>query len=420
MSLHHNPSIGIGNTGGVPDPPARPASPTPARPWYEVYPGGPPDPPPPGPPAGQVPPAAGGAGPPRPRGQLLIAAAIVLLLVATTAGLLGGWVGSRLADDSGAVAGTGPVTGQAGEASLTNVVTAVQPSVVSVQTGLGEGSGVILDAEGHVLTNAHVVAGAEEDSLQVTLSDGEAESATVVGADERSDLAVLRLAESAGLPAASFGDSDAVQVGDAVLALGSPLGLEGSVSSGIVSAKNRTVQVGQQDPGLPGQPGEAPGGGAAPLSEMIQTDAPINPGNSGGALVDLNGNVVGINTAIATAGGMGSVGVGFAIPANTAVDVAEQLIAGEQVEHPYLGVAAADAPEGALVQSVAEDGPAEEAGLRTGDVITEVGTESVRSVDELVAAVQRSEVGAELPVNYLRDGAAAETTVTIGDAPTDP
>lgn len=366
-------------------------------------------------------PAQPGGSPRRWRGGLagiVLAGVVAVFMVALASGLFGGWVATQLTADDTPVSGSGgQPAAQLDRSSLAGVVAEVQPAVVSIQTGESEGSGVVLDQEGHILTNAHVVGAAADGAAEVTFSDGDVTTADVVGADTRSDLAVVKVDADGDLVPASFGDSDSVEVGDSVLALGSPLGLEGSVTSGIVSAKNRTIQVGQE-PGQPGEPGQPPA--AASISGMIQTDAPINPGNSGGALTNVDGDVVGINSAIATAGGPGNVGVGFAIPANTAALVAEQLIAGEQVAHPYVGVSVTDASGGgALVQSVSPDGPAGDAGLRPGDVVTELSGEPVRGADDLVAAVQRSSVGAELAVAFTRDGQPQQATVTVGEAPAD-
>jgi putative serine protease PepD len=338
----------------------------------------------------------------------VLAVLVAVLLVATGSGLFGGWVATRLDDDPVMSTGSGQLVRQAEPSSLSNVVAQVEPSVVSVQAGPGGGSGVVLDTDGHILTNHHVVAAAGGEQLAVTFSDGSSQPASVVGTDPRSDLAVVQVVDGAGLTPASFADSDAVRTGDQVLALGSPLGLSGSVTAGIVSAKNRTIEVGAQS-----------SAGVASISGMIQTDAPINPGNSGGALVNAGGEVIGINSAIATAGdSQGNIGVGFAIPANTAEQVAGQLIAGEQVSHPYLGVTVGDAPDGgALVQSVAPGSPAAEAGLRQADVITRVGDAPVQNADDLVAAVQRGQAGDRVEVTVDRGGAEQQLPVTLAEAP---
>jgi putative serine protease PepD len=332
----------------------------------------------------------------------LLAAMLVLML---GSGLFGGWVATRL-DDQTAIATTASGAAATSQSSLSGIVDRVQQSVVSIKTGQGEGSGVVLDRDGYILTNNHVVATATGSSVTATFSDGTSQQATIVGADARSDLAVIKVDDAGDLTPAVFGDSGTVRVGDEVLALGSPLGLEGSVTSGIISAKNRTIQ-------------ETEDSGSTSISGMLQTDAAINPGNSGGALVNSAGDVIGIDTAIATAGGgNGNIGVGFAIPSDTAVQVSKQLIRGEQVAHPYLGISVGDASGGgALVQAVADSGPAAQAGLRAGDVITKLDDHTVNNSDDLVTAVQGGGVGDRLPLTYTRNGAEQHTTVTLGNAP---
>ena len=238
-------------------------------------------------------------------------------------------------------------------ADLPKIAASVQDSVVSIMTDSGEGSGVILSADGYVLTNNHVVASASGDTVQVVFADGKNAPAKIVGTDPKTDLAVVKASGVSDLKAAKFGDSDAMQVGDQVLALGSPLGLQGSVTAGILSARDRTIQAGAS-----GQQQDPPAGrsrAVSSISGLLQTDAPINPGNSGGALVNTRGEVIGINTAIATAGqgSTGNIGVGFAIPSNKAKDVAEKLQRGEKVSHPSLGVSVNAAEDGgALVAAV--------------------------------------------------------------------
>jgi len=282
-----------------------------------------------------------------------------------------------------------------------------QPApVVSIQAGTAGGSGVVLSEDGYILTNNHVVAGANR--LVVTFSDGKRARASIVGTDARTDLAVIKAQGVSGLQPATFGDSDAVRVGDTVLALGSPLGLDGSVTAGIVSALERTIRASD---------GRSPLRGAT-ISGVIQTDAAINPGNSGGALVNLNGEVIGINTAIATSGGgTGNIGVGFAIPGNKAKQVAEQLRKGERVKHAYLGVSVTPAEGGgAEVAAVEEGSPAAEAGLRPGDVIIKMGQNVITDSDDLVAAVQSRNVGDRVEITYRRGGSEHTTTVTLAEA----
>lgn len=341
-------------------------------------------------------------------------AAVVL---AVGSGLLGGWVATQMDDDETGgtpTGGSGQPAAQLDPASLAGIVDRVQPSVVSITTESGGGSGVVLDSDGNILTNNHVVATASGDTVNVKFSDGDTAPATIVGTDARSDLAVVDVDDVDGLVPASFGDSDAMRIGDAVLALGSPLGLEGSVTAGIISAKDRTIQVGNERQGPFGQPG-----GATSISGMLQTDAAINSGNSGGALVNMNGEVIGINSAIATAGtSTGNIGVGFAIPSNTADRVAEQLINGEQVSHPYLGVSIGDAEDGgAVVGEVVDGSPAGRAGIQVGDVITSLDGVAINDADGLVSAVQAHDVGDEVSLTFTRDGQEQETTVTLSEAP---
>ena len=382
--------------------------PLPTQPGYPPpagYPAAAPQPyPPPGYAAPQPYPEKSGSGTRR-KAAGLVAAAVLL---AGTSGLTGALLTSQLTDTSSSPSTSTTPAAELDRSSLAALVAKVQPTVVSIKTGSGEGSGVVIDDQGDILTNNHVVATANGDTVTVTSSKGDTTRATIVGTDPRSDLAVVKAADRTGLSPGTFGDSDAVRVGDSVLALGSPLGLEGSVTAGIVSAKDRTIQVGGEN-----------GSPASSISGMIQTDAAVNPGNSGGPLVDMAGRVIGINSAIATSGNSnGNIGVGFAIPSNTASRVADQLIAGRQVSHPYLGVSVGDATGGALVQAVASGGPAEQAGLRAGDLITKLGDRTITGADDLVAAVQAAKVGDRLDVTYTRDGSQQHATVTLAEAPT--
>jgi S1-C subfamily serine protease len=302
------------------------------------------------------------------------------------------------------------------------VANAVLPVVVQVEAGTGSGratgSGVIMSRDGYVITNAHVVAGA--DRVMVTLPSAEALRARLVGRDAGSDLAVLKV-QRAGLPAANFGSSAGLRVGELAVAVGSPFGLRGSVTTGIISALHRVVN-------LPG----SGGGEAADLVNAIQTDAAVNPGNSGGALANGNGQVVGINTAIASNGqNEANAGIGFAIPIDEALEVAGQLIAGRPVRVPFLGVqAVADlSPEvaeqyqlggraGALVQSVLAGSPAATAGLRGGDLVVRVAGRAVRGWDELKVAVRQVQVGRTIPVVVVRQGRELTLSITPTDQAT--
>ena len=265
----------------------------------------------------------------------------------------------------------------------------------------GAGSGVIISEDGYILTNNHVVEDASE--VHVTLSDGRELEAKVVGLDPKTDLAVLKVDDGDHLPAARMGDSEALRVGDQVLAVGNPFGLGHTVTSGIVSAKDRVI-------------------GAGPYDDFIQTDASINPGNSGGPLFNMAGEVVGINTAIIPYGQ----GIGFAIPVNTAKALIPQLVEDGEVTRGYIGVHIQDVTEdlakalaldekhGALVAEVVADGPADEAGVKRGDVIVSFGGKKVETSHDLPALVAASPVGEKTTLTVLRKGSERELTIKVG------
>jgi putative serine protease PepD len=374
--------------------------------------------PPPGGTGWPAPPATGGqAGPPRRPGAAgkVIVAGVAAATIALAAGGVGGFVGYALHPDTSPLQTTAAAPQNAApvidRSSLSSIAAAIQPAVVSVATESGEGSGVVVSEDGYIVTNNHVVAGAQQ--VKVTFNSGKQLDVDVVGTDPKTDLAVLK-ANATGLKFAAWGDSDAVQVGDTVLAIGSPLGLQGSVTAGIVSALHRTISVGD-DNGSPFGRSNTP---ATRIGDAIQTDAPINPGNSGGALVNMNGELVGINSAIATAGSNGNIGVGFAISANKAKGVADQLIKGQPVSHPYLGVSIQNADNGgALIGQVEAGSPADQAGLEVGDVVTKVGDRGIASGDDLVGAIQTSTVGEALTMTVVRNGAEQTLTATVGEQP---
>ena len=276
------------------------------------------------------------------------------------------------------------------------------------QRAMNQGSGFLITPDGYILTNSHVLEGASAHGLTVTLKDGRKFEAKVAGIDETSDLAVLKI-NASGLPVVQFGDSDAARVGEFAFALGAPYDLRYTFTYGIISAKGRT----DLSPTSRGN-----------YEEYIQTDAAINPGNSGGPLVDCSSRLLGINTAIATvpnasgqAGG-GNVGLGFAIPVDLADRLAGELIADGRVNHPSFGleareVVAADGTPGLFVARVVDGGPADEAGLRAGDIITAVDGASAVSVDQLTALTLTKGVGDEVEVAYERDGRSRTTTVTL-------
>jgi putative serine protease PepD len=332
------------------------------------------------------------------------------------------------------------VSGGSTTANWVAAAAAVEPSVVSVRVqasdGSGDqGSGVILDSAGRVLTNNHVVAAAGGgDSLSVVLSDKRIFSATVVGTDPASDLAVIQLTNPpTGLKSATFADSSSVKVGDAVMAIGNPLGLSDTVTTGIVSALNRPVNTGPPEQQQP----QDPSGVTQPQSEQvvtsaIQTDAAINPGNSGGALVDTGGRVIGITSSIAslsssTTTQAGSIGLGFAIPANEAKDVATQLIANGTVKHAYLGVTLTDGMvdvgaaqrQAAVIGAVTSGGPAAEAGLQAKDAIVAVNGQFIDSADSLVAQVRALHPGTSVTLTIVRGGHQQNIPVTLAVRPAD-
>ena len=324
-----------------------------------------------------------------------VAAAVALAL---GAGGVGGAVGYGLADsESGIGSPSQPV---ADGATLSDVAAQVQPSVVSIDTGQAGGSGVVYDDAGHIITNSHVVASAR-DTVEVTFSDGTTAPARLVGTDEAGDIAVLKVDEDVDFTPIAVGDSTGLEVGDTVLALGSPLGLEGSVTSGIVSALDRSISDGRST-----------------LNGLIQTDASINHGNSGGALVNGRGELVGINTAIATTDeNGGSIGLGFAIPSADAISSVDQIIDGGAVERAFLGVGMTDSPgEGAVITQVEPGSPAQEVGLQTGDVIVAIDDEPVATAADVVETVQSGRPGQDMTITYHRGGGEQQVTVTLDAA----
>ncbi|MEL7975415.1 trypsin-like peptidase domain-containing protein [Isoptericola sp. F-RaC21] len=300
------------------------------------------------------------------------------------------------------------------------VTTAVAPSVVAIQvqsqSGGAEGSGVVYDDQGHILTNNHVVSGAQNDTVQVTLSDGSLYEATIVGTDPTTDLAVVKLKNPPkDLKPASFGSSDDVTVGDGVLAVGNPLGLANTATTGIVSALDRPVSASGED------------GSTQVVTNAIQIDAAINPGNSGGPLFNAQGQVIGITSSIATmSSGMsgeqsGSIGLGFAIPVNLATNIADQLIKDGTAEHAFLGVTMQDTTttadgvtrRGAQVVDVSSGSPAADAGVKTGDVIVAIDDDAVNGAESLTAYVREKAADQKVTLTYVRDGKTQKVDVTL-------
>lgn len=312
------------------------------------------------------------------------------------------------------------------EQAFINVFDRVSPAVVHIIVNMGEGSGFVVDESGYIVTNNHVVSGAQQ--MTVLFSDGTQREATLVGTDPDSDLAVIKVDAAPGeLTAVSLGDSDALKVGQMVVAIGSPFGLENTLTTGVVSGLNRF---------FPG--GQAPDGSSYTIPDVIQTDAAINPGNSGGPLLNLHGEVIGVNTAIESPV-RGSSGVGFAVPVNVVKAVVPQLIESGRATHPWLGIsgttltaelaqsAGLDATQrGVLVATVTPGGPAAQAGLRGGDqqtgaggdVIIAVDGRPVREFDDLLGyVIQQTSVGQTITLDVLRGGQSLTIQLTLGERP---
>ena len=434
----HDPRV-AGEQAGPPSPGQHP-DPLPAddRPWWgepwseHAGPAAGPDPA--GYPTRLLPDAAGTDRPaarPQRRGALLASGAAVLVLLSTGVGAaVGVHVGEQhatrsvgSATGSGGGATTAPIIASNGTTNVEAVAAALQPAVVSIAERTaqleGTGSGVVIDAgKGYILTNNHVVSASAggNGSLKVTTNDGRTASAKVIGRDPTADIAVIQV-DLPNLTAARLGTSSSVKVGETVVAFGSPLGLQGTVTSGIVSALNRPVST--QDTN--GRGGEA----TQATIDAIQTDAAINPGNSGGPLVDGSGSVIGINSAIATTGGQstiggqsGSIGVGFAIPIDEAKRVADQIIATGHAVHPVIDAAIGptqDGSPGALVARVGSGGPAAKAGLQPGDVITAIDGKKVLDPDSAIVDLRRDHrPGDTVSVTVTRNGAGRTLQITLG------
>ncbi|MGI4895514.1 MAG: S1C family serine protease, partial [Janthinobacterium lividum] len=393
----------------------------------------------------------GGRGPGKRPGWLALGGTAVVAALAA-AGLTAGLVGAFGHNDGG---GSGTVSSAASSSSAPiqgvsettvnwqSVVDAVSPSVVSVTvasgTAEGEGSGIVLDTSGRIVTNNHVVTGAGTAAkITVTLSDGREFNATIVGTDPATDIAVIKLDNPpSDLKAATFADSDKVVAGQAVMALGNPLGLAGSATTGIVSALDRPVVTeaessseSQQNPfGQQQQQTTA----ETVATNAIQTDAAINPGNSGGALLDSSGRVIGINSSIASlsdtssATQSGSIGLGFAIPANEVKMIADQLVTSGTAQHAWLGVSLTQQDAtvtangatrtGAQVAAVDSGTPAADAGVQTGDVITAVDSQATDGYESLTATIRGKAVGSEAKLTVVRNGQEQTLTATLTARP---
>lgn len=353
--------------------------------------------------------------------------------LAVVAGLIGGGTGVALTSLTGtsfrsvvqpqAVT----ITSDAPTSSATAVAAKALQSVVTIEatgsTGAGSGSGVIYSSDGYIITNNHVatVGGAEKPTIRVTLSDGRLFPATIVGTDPILDVAVIKI-DAEGLVPVTFAEPGSITVGSEVIAIGAPLGLQNTVTDGVVSALNRSITISSEQNGFNF---DLPGADQSALAQdlslpVIQTDASINPGNSGGALLNTVGELVGINVAIASSGSSsGSIGVGFALPAQLVQRVATDLIENGVAKHGRIGamvsgVAATTGVIGAQIQGVDAGSPAEAAGLRKGDIVTTFNGVPIRDEIDITAQVRSLRPGDTAPFTYVRGGVSRDGEVTVG------
>ncbi|MGO4536139.1 trypsin-like peptidase domain-containing protein [Leifsonia sp. 2MCAF36] len=406
------------------------------------------------------------AGKPAKRGNsgLIIATLAIGALIGGVAGA-GAGVGIFAANEQGNATiktVSGPQNITVNDANNASIVTAVaakaSPSVVTISVSAsssgGTGSGIVLTQDGYVLTNTHVVTldgQASNVNVTVTDNDGKIYTAKIVGTDPTTDLAVIKLDKASGMTPMSWGDSSKLNVGSTTVAIGAPLGLSGTVTDGIVSALNRSISIassaapkgdsnsggGSQNPfnfdfpdqGGSGSQQQQPQQSAGTISlPVIQTDASINPGNSGGALLNSKGELIGVNVAIASAGGSstdgsqsGSIGVGFAIPSDLAKRVSDEIMKNGSATHGLLGASVADASSdskattvGALIKSVTSGGAASGAGLKAGDVVVNFNDTPITDATDLTAQVRAQAAGAKADITYVRDGQTKTASVTLG------
>jgi putative serine protease PepD len=335
------------------------------------------------------------------------------IVMAIIAGIIGSFIGrasSNLHTQTNLVSSKATI--ERAPDSIAGIAARVSPSVVSINVSTGStgdtGSGFFLSSSGYILTNNHVVSAAANGggNIRVALANNKSYPARLVGRDSSYDLAVLKI-DVTDAPALQLGNSDEIQVGDGVIAIGSPLGLAGTVTSGIISAKNRAVSSGS-------------GTGESSFINALQTDAAINPGNSGGPLVDMSGAVIGVNSAIASLGSgfggqSGSIGLGFAIPINQAKKTADQLIKTGTATYPIMGISLTSNYQGAgaLVASVTAGYPGAKAGIKQGDVITAIDSKPVSNSDEAIVLVRSHNVGDVIKVKFERSGVSKEVSLTL-------
>jgi putative serine protease PepD len=332
-----------------------------------------------------------------------VAMALVLAVAAFGAGYL--LVGDDTPEPLPAVSGE-PIKPRKGQTRAGAVYAAASPAVVSIRAGNGSGTGFLTDANGQVVTNAHVVGQSKSVTVRFGDDAGTAQ-ADVLGTDPSTDLAVVSVEKRdlpKGVKPLKFADSRTVQVGDLAIAIGNPFGLDRTATEGIVSGLGRSI--------------EAPNGFS--IDQVIQTDAPINPGNSGGPLLDDTARVIGVNSQIATAGSAGNVGVGFAVPSNTVRQVVPRLARGEEIKRGYLGVETSEPAgggDGAEVADVIPGGPAERAGLRPGDVIKKVAGAEVKQPEDVAAALETRAPGDRVEIEVERSGSTEKIDATLGERP---
>jgi putative serine protease PepD len=351
--------------------------------------------------------------PPPPERRLwpLVAIGVLIAVVLFGGGVLGASL-LRDEDASGAAAALpavpGAVAPDARSRAVRQIYAAANKSVVSVRVrdggASGSGTGFVIDSDGTIVTNAHVVSGASQ--VQVRFDDnGASVSAEVTGSDQSSDLAVLRVdaSKTQNIKPLGLADSDTVRVGDLAVAIGYPLGLDRTVTAGIISGVGRAIK--------------APNGFS--IDKVIQTDAPINPGNSGGPLLDGAGRVIGVNSQIATAGGGGNVGIGFAVPSNTVRQVVPRLRTGTSISRPYVGISsiASIVGQGAVVADVVAGGPAEQGGVLPGDTVRSIDGRPVQAPEDISTAIERRRPGDEIDIEVQRAGADRTLRVTLGTRP---